>query len=73
MNPQVTLRSSNDGGKTWGNERSVSAGAQGDYRTRVRFRRLGISRDRVFEMSVTDPIPWRVVDAFMTVAVARTS
>jgi hypothetical protein len=73
VNPQVTLRASNDGGKTWGNERSVSAGAQGDYRTRVRFRRLGISRDRVFEMSVTDPIPWRIVDAFMTVAVARTS
>jgi hypothetical protein len=73
VNPQVTLRSSNDGGKTWGNERSVSAGALGDYRTRVRFRRLGISRDRVFEMSVTDPIPWRIVDAFMRVAVARTS
>jgi hypothetical protein len=73
VDPQVTLRSSNDGGKTWGNERSVSAGALGEYRKRVRFRRLGSSRDRVFEMSVTDPIPWRIVDAFVSVATTRVS
>ena len=69
--PQVMLRSSNDGGQTWGNERSGSAGAQGAYTTRVRFRRLGASRDRVFEVSVTDPIPWRIVDAFVDVSSGR--
>ena len=65
--PQVTLQISNDGGKTWGNERSVSAGAQGAYRTRVRFRRLGMARDRVYEVSVTDPIPWRMISAYIDV------
>jgi len=66
-NPQVMLQSSDDGGKTWGNERSVSAGAQGAYRTRVRFRRLGLARDRVYEVSVTDPVPWRMVGAYLEV------
>ena len=71
VDPQVMLRSSDDGGKTWGIERSGSAGMMGAYRTRVRFRRLGASRDRVFEMSVTDPIPWRIINAFVNVTRER--
>lgn len=61
--PVVMLRYSNDGGKTWSNERQASAGAQGQYGTRVHFTRLGSGRDRVFRMVVTDPIPWRVSGA----------
>lgn len=66
--PTVLLRWSDDGGKTWSgqHEASVSAGAAGRFRTRVVFRRLGRSRDRVFEVSMSDPIPWRIVDAYLT-------
>ena len=66
-NPQVMLRASDDGGKTWGNERSTSAGAEGAYKTRAMWTRLGSGRDRVFEIVCSDPIPWRILDAFLTV------
>jgi hypothetical protein len=63
--PQVMLRWSNDGGQTWSNEHTVSAGAQGVYKARAQWRRLGQARDRVFELSMSDPIPWRLVDAWI--------
>ena len=58
--PQVMFRVSLDG-KTWGSERLASAGKLGDYRRRVRWLRCG-SSDVLWmpEISVTDPIPWRL-------------
>ena len=64
--PQLMLRTSNDGGKTWGNERWTSAGKEGQYKKLALWHRLGSGRDKVFEVSVTDPIPWRIIDAFLT-------
>lgn len=63
--PQAMLRWSNDGGQTWGSERWVSAGIEGAYSARVKWHKLGMARDRVFELVVSDPIPWRLVDAFL--------
>lgn len=60
--PQACLRLSDDGGRTWGNERWRSLGAQGAYRTRVRWNRLGQARDRVFEISGTDPVRTTLID-----------
>lgn len=59
-NPQVMLRTSRDG-RTWSAERTASAGAMGAYGTRVFWTRLG-SSDKLFvpEITVTDPIPWRL-------------
>jgi hypothetical protein len=65
-NPQVMLRMSNDGGKTWGNEHLRSGGAIGAYGRRVRWNRLGAARRRVFEIVVSDPIPWRIMNAYIT-------
>ena len=66
-NPQLMLRTSTDGGRTWGHERQASAGRIGAYTTRCLFWRLGQARNRVFELSASDPVPWRVLDAFITV------
>lgn len=62
--PTVILRASNDGGKTYGNQRTATAGALGKYRTRVRFWKLGTSSDRVYKLTVSDPIPWRIIDGY---------
>jgi hypothetical protein len=51
VDPQIILRWSDDGGYTWSNEHSVSMGLSGQYRKRVIWRRLGHSRQRVFEVS----------------------
>lgn len=63
--PTLMMRYSDDRGKTWSNERQVSAGLVGQYRARAIFRRLGRSRYRVYELSFTDPIPLRLVDAYL--------
>ncbi len=61
--PQVMLRYSNDGGQTWSNVIQKSVGAVGAYSTRVKFYSLGIARDRVFEISMTDPVDWALSGA----------
>lgn len=63
--PQVMLRLSNDGGRNWITEQWRSAGKTGEYSRRVRWDRLGMARQRVYEASVTDPIAWRVTGAFL--------
>jgi hypothetical protein len=60
--PQVNMRLSPNAGKTWGNTRTRSAGVQGAYDTRVEWWNCGSGRNPVPEISVTDPIPWRVID-----------
>ena len=57
--PQVMLRWSDDGGHTWSNEHWKSMGAIGQYGKRTIWRRLGMTmkiRDRVYEVSGTDPV-----------------
>lgn len=63
--PEAMLSWSNDGGQTFGTVYRAPVGPIGDYRRRVIWRKLGYGRDRVFEVSVTDPIPWRLVGAFL--------
>ncbi len=59
-NPQVMMRLSKDGGKTWGPERWRSAGAIGRYLTRVRWlRATGNYRNAVVEVVVSDPVDWQ--------------
>jgi len=65
-NPQMSLRISTNGGKTWGAERDRSAGAVGQYSTRVFWTRCGSARRGDAwqpEIVVSDPIPWRITGA----------
>jgi len=64
--PQVMLRWSDDGGHTWSNESWRPMGAVGEYKRRVLWRRLGMTlkiRDRVYEVSGTDPVKIIIVGA----------
>ena len=65
--PQMMLKWSDDGGHTWGSEQWRSLGPQGKYKVRALWRRLGRSRDRVYQVVVSDPIPLRIVDAYLDV------
>jgi len=66
-NPQAMLRWSNDGGSTWSNEHWTSVGQMGKYRNRAIWRRLGQARDRIFEVSVTDPVNFVIISANLKV------
>lgn len=63
--PQASLRWSDDGGHTWSNYYTQDIGTAGQYKQRVIWRRLGRSRDRVFELSCSDPVPYRINDAYL--------
>jgi hypothetical protein len=65
--PVLMLQWSKDGGKTWSNEIHGSIGAAGKYRTRIRFNRLGSGRDRVFKLSISDPVKCVIVDGYADV------
>lgn len=71
--PMINLRWSDDSGHTWSNEYSVGAGQAGEYKKRVVWRRLGRSRDRIYEVSVSDPIPWRLIDAYLEASIGTGS
>jgi hypothetical protein len=69
--PQLMLRWSDDGGHTWNGERTVSMGRIGQYGTRAIFRRLGMTlklRDRVYEVSGTDPVKIAIMGAELQIS-----
>jgi hypothetical protein len=64
--PQVMLRWSDDGGHTWSNEHWKSMGQIGRTGFRTIWRRLGMTlklRDRVYEISGTDPVKIAIMGA----------
>jgi hypothetical protein len=69
--PQLMLRWSDDGGHTWNGERQTSMGRVGQYGTRAIFRRLGMTtklRDRVYEISGTDPVKVAIMGAELQIS-----
>lgn len=70
-NPQVMLRWSDDGGHTWSNEHWVEMGRMGEFGRRAIWRRLGMTmkiRDRVYEVSGTDPVKIAVMGAELIIS-----
>jgi hypothetical protein len=64
--PLIMLRWSDDGGHTWSNEHWAPVGKIGAYYQRAFFRRLGMTlklRDRVYELSMTDPVKTAIMGA----------
>jgi hypothetical protein len=65
--PKVMLRYSDDSGHTFSNRRTVTMGKTGEYSARARFNQLGAGRNRVFEVSVSDPVPVVILGAYADV------
>jgi hypothetical protein len=62
-NPQVGLSYSDDGGHTFCPERLVPLGGIGSRLARAIWRRLGMSRDRVFRVTCSDPVKFAPIGA----------
>lgn len=65
--PQVMMQVSRDGGLTWGYERWRSAGKIGEYLTRAQWWRCGSGRNVICAVMMSDPVPWRILDAIIDV------
>ena len=69
--PEAMLRWSDDGGHTWSNEHWREMGAIGQYGYRTIWRRLGMTvklRDRVYEVSGTDPVKIAIMGAELLIS-----
>ena len=69
--PEIMLRFSDDGGHTWSNEHLSKMGKIGEYYRRVFWRRLGMTlklRDRVYEISMTDPVKTAIMGAELLIS-----
>ena len=72
--PQIMLRWSDDGGHTWSNEHWAGMGKIGEHYRRVFWRRLGMTlklRDRVYEISGTDPVKIAIMGAEVLMSPTR--
>jgi hypothetical protein len=59
------LRWSDTRGKSWGNAIKTSLGKEGEYLTSLQFQRLGMARDRVFELSWSAPVKTALLGAWV--------
>ena len=69
--PEAMLRWSDDGGHTWSSEHWTKMGKIGQYGFRAFWRRLGMTlklRDRVYEVSGTDPVKIVITGANLLVS-----
>jgi hypothetical protein len=65
--PQMMLRWSDTSTKTWSNEYLLNAGQAGEFTKRLIKRMMGRGRQRVYEVSTTDPIAWRLAGAYLDI------
>jgi hypothetical protein len=66
-NPYISLRWSDTRGASWNDAMIQSLGLTGEYYTSVLWNRLGIARDRVFELSWSGPMQTALNGAFVEV------
>ena len=67
-NPQMMVRWSDDAGQKWSNEQQIAIGLTGATRQRAIARRLGASRDRIYEVSISDPVCRDIIGASLQVS-----
>jgi hypothetical protein len=63
LDPHLLLEWSDDGGDTFPYSRLIAIGKLGERKLRAIARRLGKSRDRVFRITITDPVKRILIDA----------
>lgn len=56
VDPQIMLQFSDDGGRTWSNEKWRPLGRMGRFNTRAIWTRLGSARDRIYRFAISDPV-----------------
>lgn len=56
INPEVILQVSRDGGFTFGSEEARSLGRSGEFKNMVFWDRLGVARNAVFRIVISDPV-----------------
>lgn len=67
--PYAMLRFSDDGGYTWSNEDIRPIGQTGQYKNRAVWRRKGQTRERIFEVTISDPVLVNITGAYADIRI----
>jgi hypothetical protein len=67
--PQVMMQYSDDGGQRWSSELWTSLGAQGNFKHRAIWRKLGQARTRVYRIMISDPVKRIIIGASLDLEV----
>jgi hypothetical protein len=70
--PTVSLRWSDDAGRSYGNAVLQTLGGTGQYLTSIQWNRLGLARDRVYELSWSAPMKTALQGVYLDVAKSAT-
>lgn len=62
----IYLETSDNDGRSWVS-RIISIGSLGQYRRRIKLYKLGLSRNRVYRVRFTDPLPFSLIGAELDV------
>lgn len=63
--PQVAVDWSDDGGHTWSNVRAATSGGVGEYGKRILLNHLGMARQRIYRVRVSDPCKWIGIEGYL--------
>jgi hypothetical protein len=66
--PQAVLYWSDDDGHTWSSGHTTGIGLIGQYKRRAIWRRLGVSRSRIYKVLVSDPVKVVMISAHIEVS-----
>lgn len=69
--PQILMSYSDDGGRTYTNDREGSIGVIGAYRKRVKWQKLGRFYQRVVRLRIASPVRRAIINAEADVEVSR--
>lgn len=69
--PYVSMRYSHDGGHTWSYEMEREIGRVGEYGKSIRWNRLGVGREWIFEFLVVSSTKFALIDAAVSVSSAE--
>lgn len=69
--PEVMMRYSVDGGRTWSSKMKRSLGAIGKPETKPTWTNLGTGYDWVFEFSISDPVKFNLYNLFADIQMGR--
>ena len=70
--PMVSLRFSDDAGRSYGNAIEQTLGSPGQYQTSIQWNRLGLARDRVYELSWSAPMKTSLQGVYLDVLPSKT-
>lgn len=64
--PQVSLRLSKDGARTWSTSYNTPIGRIGAYLTKVCFRRLGVAEQMTFRINISDQVKIAICGSYLS-------